>query len=342
MRSRIAVVLATVPLAASMVLASNMPAARALPCPDGSMTCGPTAPTFDPTPGGGANTTAPQAPQTTVPPATDGGLPQAPTQTSPNTGGNIHVQTPDFGTTAPPPDCILNCEPTPTVQPSPTAPTTGVRPTTTPNRPGPTSPRSSTQTVKPHDPPKQSDVTEVGRNKNSIQCLAAESAAADGDPIPGLANFVDLGVARALSDKVVVTVVPVDGAIAEATGFTSGQLNTLIDSAMANWNQAGSTTFVRGTAAAGDSTLRISFDQAGGGVIADTAGQQPSSMVIHLGALKGFLGNDAQMTQIVTHEMGHTLGIGHTCPGSVMDGSGRPGMSLSPLDIALAKQGKAS
>lgn len=138
---------------------------EAWPCPDGSQTCGPTAPTFDPTPGNpGGNTTAPSAPTTTIPGATPE-MPQAPTSTTPNDGGNFHVQTPDFGPTSAPPDCILNC----TSSQAPTvtqAPTTLQQPPTT----GQSTPTSGAQTTAPR-PAESSQSSETCKLEPPVKAL---------------------------------------------------------------------------------------------------------------------------------------------------------------------------
>ncbi|MET9326478.1 hypothetical protein [Tsukamurella sp. NPDC003166] len=101
-----------------------LPAASALPCPDGSQTCGPT-PTTDPGPtqGNQVPTTAPQAPQTTIPPNIDTGAPSAPTQ-----GNGTFQGTVQSAPTADNPNgCIVNCNPT---QPPTPNSTSGQDPTT--------------------------------------------------------------------------------------------------------------------------------------------------------------------------------------------------------------------
>lgn len=150
----VAVAAALTLTATGVVAGFEMPsAANALPCPDGSQTCGPQ-PTQDPgaTQGNqGAPTTAPQAPQTTIPPNVDTGGPTAPTQGNGAFQGTVQAMpTPDN-----PNGCIVNCEPTaarptPTgqAQPrqSPSAPTTGPTPLPT------TSSLDTPQGAKPGDP----------------------------------------------------------------------------------------------------------------------------------------------------------------------------------------------
>ncbi|BDD82324.1 hypothetical protein TPB0596_20870 [Tsukamurella pulmonis] len=119
---RVAAAIGAVGIATAVILLpaglSSTPA-NALPCPDGSNTCGPTAPTFDPGPTQGGNTTAPQAPNTTIPPNVDTGLPQAPTQGNGGFQGTVQqMPTPD---NVDPNSCIFNCGPTQ----APQAPQTG-------------------------------------------------------------------------------------------------------------------------------------------------------------------------------------------------------------------------
>lgn len=97
-----------------------LPAATALPCPDGSQTCGGPQPTFDPGPTQGpAPTTAPHAPTTTVPgytpdpPQGNQGAVDTPTFH----GGVRPMPTPDH---VGPDSCIFNCGPTVTQAPVPT------------------------------------------------------------------------------------------------------------------------------------------------------------------------------------------------------------------------------
>lgn len=119
---------ATATLAASPLMVPNRVAEQILPqaaaalCPDGSQTCAP-----QPTQGGGPTqgnqvpTTAPQAPQTTVPgQAPDTGL-QSPPQngSTPTVQGNV----PTMPTVTQAPDgCIVNCQ-SPTQAPTQAAPT---------------------------------------------------------------------------------------------------------------------------------------------------------------------------------------------------------------------------
>lgn len=128
------------------------PAANALPCPDGSQTCGPQ-PTQDPgsTQGNqGPPTTAPQAPQTTIPPNVETGGPTAPTQGNGTFQGTVQAMpTPDN-----PNGCIVNCEPT-AARPTPTgqaqprqSPNAHKGPTTLPT----TSSLDTPQGAKPGDP----------------------------------------------------------------------------------------------------------------------------------------------------------------------------------------------
>lgn len=330
-RAVLALVVAVLVGASGTLAGSDLlPAATALPCPDGSQTCGPQ-PTQDPGPtqGNQVPTTAPQAPQTTIPPNTDTGGPTPPTNGNPGFQGTVQ----SMPTADNPDGCIVNCGPT-----QPQGP--GQAPTPTPTRPPSTATATETP-VKPHDPPpKEADVTEIAKNKNRMQCLIAQAAAESGSPIPGLANFRDQGVSGALKNRVAVTIVPADATLAQKWGFTPDQLSAVTRAAMANWNQVSKVKFDEGSPDPGGSTLRITFEDVDRGAIAATAGQQPSSMAVHLGVLTAYKGDEARLVQIVMHEMGHTLGIGHTCPGSVMDGSGNPGMSLSPLDAALANEGK--
>lgn len=105
-----------------------LPAATALPCPDGSQTCGPQ-PTQDPGPtqGNQGPTTAPQAPQTTIPPNAD-----APAQTDPTQGnGGFQGTVQAMPTPDNPNGCIVNCGPTQTGAPT----TAQAPPSSTPQQP---------------------------------------------------------------------------------------------------------------------------------------------------------------------------------------------------------------
>lgn len=199
--ARVAAAVGAVGIASALVLLpaglSSAPA-NALPCPDGSNTCGPTAPTFDPGPTQGSGQTAPQAPQTTIPGYTPPNMPTPPTQGTPNDGGNIHVQTPDFGTPGPN-DCILNCGPTQAPQTGQANPpqtrqqnpvtTASNTPATTPQRPVTTTPKlrtptpettTSTTSSKARDTSEQRSSNE-NRDKNSpYPYQAAELAAVAG------------------------------------------------------------------------------------------------------------------------------------------------------------------
>lgn len=105
-----------------------LPAATALPCPDGSQTCGPQ-PTQDPGPtqGNQGPTTAPQAPQTTIPPNADTPAQTPPTQGNGGLQGTVQAMpTPDN-----PNGCIVNCGPTQTGTPT----TAQAPPASTPQQP---------------------------------------------------------------------------------------------------------------------------------------------------------------------------------------------------------------
>jgi len=186
--ARVAAAIGAVGVASALVLLpaglSSAPA-NALPCPDGSNTCGPTAPPHDqPTQGNGGNTTAPQAPQTTIPPNADTGLPQAPTQGNGNgfQGTVQQMPTPDK---TDPNSCIFNCGPTQGQQapqtgqatppqtgqqnPVTTAPRTGPTtqfPTTTPKHRTPTPETTTSTSSKARDNDQQRSSKE-DREKNS-------------------------------------------------------------------------------------------------------------------------------------------------------------------------------
>jgi hypothetical protein len=172
-RSTVAAVFAAGMIAAGglVILPSQaVPVASALPCPDGTNTCGPTAPTQDtgPTQGNGGNNTAPQAPNTTIPPNQDAGQPTPPANGNSGFQGTVQsMPTPDK---VDPNSCIAGCPtqtapaPTGTQAPptqgqqqqdrptqQPTATTTPARPTTpttTTTRPsGPAASTSKTRTL---------------------------------------------------------------------------------------------------------------------------------------------------------------------------------------------------
>ncbi|QRY85720.1 hypothetical protein JVY00_06520 [Tsukamurella tyrosinosolvens] len=158
-RSAVAAVFAAGMIAAGglVVLPSQaLPVASALPCPDGSNICGPTAPTQDPGPtqGNGGNTTAPQAPNTTIPPNQDTGLPNPPANGNGSSQGTVQAMpTPD---NVNPNSCIAGCPtqtaPAPTVTQTPPrepdAPTQE-RPTVTQT---PSEPQRATTTTRPSSP----------------------------------------------------------------------------------------------------------------------------------------------------------------------------------------------
>jgi hypothetical protein len=138
-----------------------LPAATAAPCPDGSgNTCGPQ-PTQDPGPtqgNQGGPTTAPNAPQTTVPPNDTG----APTQSQSSNGTGLQGTVQSMPTADNPNGCIVNCGPT----------QTGPAPTVTQRPPsdGPQSP-STTQGVTTESPSsRQSDL----KQDSAARCMAAK------------------------------------------------------------------------------------------------------------------------------------------------------------------------
>lgn len=168
-----------------------VPVASALPCPDGTNTCGPTAPTQDPGPtqGNGGNTTAPQAPNTTIPPNQDAGQPTPPANGNSGFQGTVQsMPTPDK---VDPNSCIAGC-PTQTA-PAPTGtqapPTQGQqqqdRPTqqptvtTTPARPStPTTTGTPTPTTSRQLDKDTTDVEarQVVRKEEEMLCDVSTSA----------------------------------------------------------------------------------------------------------------------------------------------------------------------
>ncbi|QRY85224.1 hypothetical protein JVY00_03765 [Tsukamurella tyrosinosolvens] len=158
--ARVAAAIGAVGIAAALVL---LPAgltdapANAAPCPDGTNTCGPQ-PTMGPQPtqGNGGNTTAPQAPNTTVPGYTP---PDTPPQQGSGSTPTVQGQVPTMPTGDTPSNgCIFNCGPTQ----APQAPQTGqVNPpqtgqqqnpvTTAPNTPA-TTPQAPTTTPRMRTP----------------------------------------------------------------------------------------------------------------------------------------------------------------------------------------------
>ena len=148
--ARVAAAIGTVGIASALILLpaglSDAPASAA-PCPDGTNTCGPQ-PTMGPQPtqGNGGNTTAPQAPNTTVPGYTP---PDAPPQQGNGSTPTVQGQVPTMPTGESPSNgCIFNCGPTQGQQVPQTGqatpPQTGQNPVTTaPNTPA-TTPQAPT------------------------------------------------------------------------------------------------------------------------------------------------------------------------------------------------------
>lgn len=157
--ARVAAAIGAVGVASALVLIpaglSDAPASAA-PCPDGSNTCGPQ-PTMGPQPtqGNGGNTTAPQAPNTTVPGYTP---PDTPPQQGNGSTPTVQGQVPTMPTGDTPSNgCIFNCGPTQAPQQAPqtgqaTPPQTGQNPVTTaPNTPA-TTPQAPTTTPRLRTP----------------------------------------------------------------------------------------------------------------------------------------------------------------------------------------------
>ncbi|MFD9826518.1 hypothetical protein ACFWXB_03490 [Tsukamurella tyrosinosolvens] len=156
--ARVAAAIGAVGVASALVLLpaglSDAPA-NAAPCPDGSNTCGPQ-PTMGPQPtqGNGGNTTAPQAPNTTVPGYTP---PDTPPQQGNGSTPTVQGQVPTMPTgDSPSNGCILNCGPTQAPQAPQTGqatpPQTAQNPVTTaPNTPA-TTPQAPTTTPRLRTP----------------------------------------------------------------------------------------------------------------------------------------------------------------------------------------------
>lgn len=202
--ARVAAAIGAVGVASALVLLpaglSDAPA-NAAPCPDGSNTCGPQ-PTMGPQPtqGNGGNTTAPQAPNTTVPGYTP---PDTPPQQGNGSTPTVQGQVPTMPTGESPSNgCIFNCGPTQAPQapqtgqatppqtaqnPVTTAPntpaTTPQAPTTTPRLRTPT-PETTTSTTSSKARDRDDDQqrsSDEDREKNSgIPYQAAEIAALAG------------------------------------------------------------------------------------------------------------------------------------------------------------------
>ncbi|RDB49403.1 phage holin family protein [Tsukamurella tyrosinosolvens] len=158
--ARVAAAIGAVGVASALVLLpaglSDAPA-NAAPCPDGSNTCGPQ-PTMGPQPtqGNGGNTTAPQAPNTTVPGYTP---PDTPPQQGNGSTPTVQGQVPTMPTgDSPSNGCIFNCGPTQAPQTPQTGqanpPQTGQQQnpvTTAPNTPA-TTPQATTTTPRLRTP----------------------------------------------------------------------------------------------------------------------------------------------------------------------------------------------
>lgn len=156
--ARVAAAIGAVGVASALVLLpaglSDAPA-NAAPCPDGSNTCGPQ-PTMGPQPtqGNGGNTTAPQAPNTTVPGYTP---PDTPPQQGNGSTPTVQGQVPTMPTgDSPSNGCIFSCGPTQAPQAPQTGqatpPQTGQNPATTaPNTPA-TTPQAPTTTPRLRTP----------------------------------------------------------------------------------------------------------------------------------------------------------------------------------------------
>ncbi|MCS3779145.1 hypothetical protein [Tsukamurella ocularis] len=157
--ARVAAAIGAVGIASALIMLpvglSDAPASAA-PCPDGTNTCGPQ-PTMGPQPtqGNGGNTTAPQAPNTTVPGYTP---PDTPPQQGSGSTPTVQGQVPTMPTgDSPSNGCIFNCGPTQAPQQAPqtgqaTPPQTAQNPVTTaPNTPA-TTPQAPTTTARLRTP----------------------------------------------------------------------------------------------------------------------------------------------------------------------------------------------
>ena len=175
-------------------------------CPPGATTC---IPGPDPTQGpqptqGGVPTTAPGAPQTTVPGYTPPDTPSAPTQGNGGFQGTVMpMPTPDD---VDPNSCIMNC--TPTQAPTVTqAPTTAQQPPTTGQSPPTTGAQTNNRATSVSEPPRNS-TSDCRVNSNPVTVNASGPMA---DDIKAAVN-----VWRALGAKIEVVDGPANTSIAFA------------------------------------------------------------------------------------------------------------------------------
>jgi len=191
--ARVAAAIGAVGVASALILLpaglSDAPASAA-PCPDGSNTCGPQ-PTMGPQPtqGNGGNTTAPQAPNTTVPGYTP---PDTPPQQGNGSTPTVQGQVPTMPTGDTPSNgCIFNCGPTQAQQAPQTGqatpPQTGQNPVTTaPNTPA-TTPQAPTTTPRLRTPTPEtttSTTSSKARDRDDDQQRSSDEDREKNSPYP--------------------------------------------------------------------------------------------------------------------------------------------------------------
>ncbi len=294
--ARVAAAIGAVGIASALIMLpvglSDAPASAA-PCPDGSNTCGPQ-PTMGPQPtqGNGGNTTAPQAPNTTVPGYTP---PDTPPQQGNGSTPTVQGQVPTMPTgDSPSNGCIFNCGPTQAPQapqtgqatppqtaqnPVTTAPnapaTTPQAPTTTPRLRTPT-PETTTSTssskARDRDDDQQRSSDEDREKNSGTPYQAAEIAALagtyrrkktsdavrDGQVVSEYATQVLKKGGDVVPGRVVNSNVKIGGIeLPNTDGFVSIKPGDNIDLAR-HWDPSSPDLLMRGSAILKNGTLRIS------------------------------------------------------------------------------------
>ncbi|BBB42226.1 hypothetical protein MASB_27920 [Mycobacteroides abscessus subsp. bolletii BD] len=163
-----------------------------------------------------------------------------------------------------------------------------------------------------------------------------------------------------------VRIIPPSVDMADISSYTVDELMEGIHQSMNNWNKKSKMKFVEGVVPGSQKPdLTVVFEDHGttftdpdsGAIeesytaIFDPAGVAPEGepdniadihrLIVNVTQVgKKYSGDYPRIVQILMHELGHSLGLAHSCPGTIMDASGHPSMALTDMDIISDNQGR--
>lgn len=214
-------------------------------------------------------------------------------------------------------------------------------------------------------------------NRSRQVCELAKAQAAAGEPLSDLSEFEeDINTFPFFKrGDVSVKISPPDGDFLADSGLTADDAVAIVHDAMDAWNQYSQAKFVDYAGASGTPDITVTWEDWGVmRPIPPEPGTDPSKnkmfraeyapaevtniaadlgkietltineLIVNTARLPELKGNRVRMLQLMIHELGHSLGLGHSCKDTVMDASGNPFLGGGPalLDIAVLQQIQAS